>query len=129
MSRALDDLTEDFRPLVFELLARLVEQGIGVMVVDTLRTKEEHEQNIRNGASWTATSKHLPGTMRGLTDPGSDAIDLCPFDVYLLHGPDKLKWDADDPVWQRMGKIGESLGMRWGGRWRQKDLGHFELVR
>jgi peptidoglycan L-alanyl-D-glutamate endopeptidase CwlK len=119
MSRRLDDLSTDFKPLAMELLARCVEQGIAVFIVDTLRTPEEHAANLAKGVSWTTRSKHLVG----------DAIDVAPFEQYALHGPDKLNWDADDPVWTRVGKIGESLGLRWGGRWKQRDMGHFEIMR
>ena len=119
MSRALDDLSPDFKPAAIELLARLVEAGIQVTIVDTRRTLVEHEENLRKGVSWTKHSKHLDG----------DAIDIVPFLQWNLHGEDKLQWDGKDPIWQRIGKIGEGLGLRWGGNWRQKDLGHFELVR
>lgn len=117
MSRRLDDLSPRFRPLAVELLARLTEAGIPVLVVDTLRTPEEQAENLRRGVSWTLHSKHLTG----------DALDLCPYGLYQLHGPDKLHWDPTDPVWIRLGQIGESLGLTWGGRWVQRDLGHFEL--
>lgn len=118
MSRALDDLSPRFRPLAMELLARTVEAGIPVLVVDTLRTPAEHAANLAKGVSWTVHSKHLDG----------DAIDIVPYSVYDLHGPDKLQWDAGDPIWQKLGAIGERLGLRWGGRWKQKDMGHFEYV-
>ncbi len=129
MSRALDDLTDDFRPKAMELLARCTEAGIAVLIVDTLRTPQEHQQNLANGTSWTALSRHLDGFQRGVGQAGSDAIDICPYDTYSLAGIDKLKWDAGDPVWARLGKIGEGLGLRWGGRWKKPDLGHFELMR
>ncbi len=116
MSRRLDDLHTHFRPLAVELLARLTEAGIPVMVVDTLRTMEEHKANLAKGTSWVSHSLHLDGL----------AIDVAPWKVYDLHGPDKLEWDADDPVWQRIGRIGESLGLIWGGRWKKRDMGHFE---
>lgn len=116
MSRALDDLSPRFRPLAFEFLARLTEQGIHVLVVDTLRTAEEQAENIRRGVSWTPNSRHLTG----------DAIDVAPFEVYLLNGPDKVNWDADHPVWKRIGQIAESCGLVWGGRWKQRDMGHVE---
>lgn len=119
MSRALDDLSPEMRAKAVELLARCVEAGIVVVIVDTLRTPEEHAQNLANGTSWTQRSKHLDG----------DAIDVAPLESYLLHGPDKIKWDAGDPIWRRIGMIGESLGLRWGGRWTIPDLGHFEIVR
>lgn len=118
MSRALDDLDPRFKPLACYLLARCVEAGIQIMIVDTLRTPAEHAANLASGVSWTQRSKHLEGL----------AIDICPYDTYQLAGPDKLKWDSSDPVWQRIGAIGEKLGLRWGGRWAQKDLGHFEYV-
>jgi len=55
------------------------------------------------------------------------AIDVCPSKTFVLHCLSKLQGDAKDPVWAKIGAIGESLGLTWGGRWTQKDLGHFEL--
>lgn len=118
MSRALNDLSPVFRPLAFELIARAIEAGVMLMIIDTLRTPEEQTANIARGVSWTTHSKHLTG----------DAIDLCPYEIYQADGADKLSWRSDDPRWWKLGTIGESLGLRWGGRWTQKDLGHFELV-
>jgi peptidoglycan L-alanyl-D-glutamate endopeptidase CwlK len=117
MSRKLDDLHFSFRPLAFELLARAVERRIQVIIVDTLRSQSEHEINLANGTSWTKHSKHLDGL----------AIDICLLDEYKLHGPNKLQWNARDPMWQELGKIGEMIGLRWGGRWTVKDMTHFEM--
>lgn len=116
MSRRLDDCSARFKPLAIELLARAAEAGIPLMVIETLRTPEQHAKNLANGVSWTTHSKHLDG----------DAIDVCPYYQYTLHGTNKLQWDATDPVWQTLGPIGEALGLKWGGRWQQKDMGHFE---
>lgn len=126
MSRALDDLDSRFRPLAFELLARCVEQGIQIMIIDTLRTPQEHAINLASGASRIQRSKHLDGL----------AIDVCPYETWALDGPDKLRWDTSNPtVWFRLGRIGEALGLRWGGRFRPLDdnglgwdAGHFEWV-
>lgn len=115
MSRKLDDLDPSFRPVVFELLARLTEQGLYVVIVDTLRTPEEHARNLAKGVSWAPHSRHLDGL----------AIDLCPVESYVA-GRSKLRWDADAPGWQVIGAVGERLGLRWGGRWKQRDLGHLE---
>lgn len=132
MSRTLDDLSSPFRPKVFELLARLVEKGIPVLIVDTLRTEAEHASNLAKGVSWTARSKHLPRKLRGwpTTDPDaekSDAIDLCPWEQYDAHGPDKLGWEPGHPGWNVIRDEAEKLGLRSGSRWKQKDLGHVEL--
>ena len=138
MSRQLDDLTSRMRPLAVQLIAYITEAGIAVLIVDTLRTEAEHKANLAKGTSSTLLSKHLPLRLRwpggALPDDlvpndrdRSDAIDLAPYEVYQLHGPDKLKWDASDPAWLRMGQIGEAIGLRWGGRWESpRDPGHFE---
>jgi len=96
-----------------------VEAGIMVMIIDTWRSPAEHAANLAAGVSWTKHSKHLDGL----------AIDICPYQQFQLHGPDKLQWDGDDPIWTKIGTMGEALGLVWGGRWRkQRDLGHFEYV-
>ena len=118
MSRQLDDLHPAFKPLAIELLARFVEAGIPVMIIDTLRTEEEHQANLLKGVSWTIRSKHLDGM----------AIDVCPWEEFSMYGPDKLAWNADNAVWEKLGEIGEALGLRWGGRWKKRDLGHFEYA-
>lgn len=117
MSRALNDLSAAMKPLAIELLARCCEQGIPVMIVDTLRTPQEHAINLAKGVSWTIRSKHLTG----------DAIDICLYDEYKANGPDKLLWNADHPHWMKVVAIGESLGLVAGARWKQRDMGHFEL--
>lgn len=116
MSRALNDLEPRTRALVVELLAVATEHNIPLMIIETLRTEAQHQINLANGTSWTKHSKHIDGL----------AIDVCPYSMYDLHGPDKLAWDASDPVWQILGKIGKDLGLGWGGDWKQKDMGHFE---
>jgi len=129
MSRLLDDLTPFFRVLAVELLARLVEAGIPVLIVNTLRSVEEQEVNIKNGVSWTKNSRHLPNSIDGK----AQAIDICPYDQFNLHGPDKLNWDFSDAVWQKIGNIGKALGLEWGGDWpnnppkSRPDGAHFQL--
>jgi peptidoglycan L-alanyl-D-glutamate endopeptidase CwlK len=121
MSRRLDDLSARFQPLAFKLLARLAEAGIPVVIVTTSRTPEEQADAVARGVSWTMKSKHLTG----------DAIDVAPYKQYALHGDNKLQWDASDPVWAKIGAIGQSVGLKWGvvdGSGLRKDLGHLEYV-
>lgn len=120
MSRALDDLSPRMVPLAMQLLARCVEAGIMVMIVTTKRTQAEQADAVARGVSWTMNSRHLTG----------DAIDIAPFETYALHGDDKIKWDDSDPVWQRIGQIGQKLGLKWGviKNGMRIDLGHFEVI-
>src|SRR5712691_19316 len=133
MDRALDSLSSDFEPVIFQVLARLVERQIAVLIVQTSRTADEQQANLINGTSHIRLSKHLPRKLRGLkfgvlNDEKADAIDLCPYVLYELHGPDKLAWSNTEPAWQVIGEIGERLGLRWGGRWGIADLGHLEWL-
>lgn len=116
MSRKLDDLSPRFRPFAVEFLARLAEARIPVVIVDTIRTPEEHAQNLARGVSWVKHSRHIDG----------DAMDVCPFEEYNINGRNKLAWDGSLSVWAKIGAIAESVGMTWGGRWAKKDLGHVE---
>ena len=117
MSRQLTDLDPVLLEKVMLLIAGCAERGIGVVVIDTLRTEEEHAANLANGTSWTARSKHLPDA-----NGRSRAVDLAPERVLGMKG-----WAPQHRFWETMGELGESLGLRWGGRWAARDWGHFEL--
>lgn len=127
----LDLLHPDFRGLVVLFLARCAERRIPLVLVETWRSSEAHDEDVANGRSWVKTSKHqhiITRKLGGLVqeDPAALAVDVAPYETYRLHGDDKVNWDANDPVWQSLGKLGESVGMKWGGRWKVKDMGHFQ---
>jgi hypothetical protein len=139
MDRALDSLSSEFKPLAIEVIARCVERGVHLLIVQTLRTPEEHRQNLANGTSAARLSKHLPRQLRGLVagtadDQKADAIDLVPFEVWQLAGPDKVIWsDIASPeakaAFGAIIELGEMLGLRSGGRWiAPHDPGHLELL-
>lgn len=69
------------------------------------------EAEARQKITWTLDSKHR----RGL------AVDIAP--VKGGH----VWWAAPHDVWERMGVIGESNGLKWGGRWKNKDGPHYEI--
>lgn len=125
MTTSLDSLDPRFKPLALALLARLTEARIAVLIVNTRRTAKEQLAAIAAGNSWVTHSKHEDGL----------AIDVCPYDIYGLHQDDKLLWSTNDPIWLKIGAVGEALGLRWGGRFTPvnalgvgKDPGHFEYV-
>ncbi len=99
------------RPLAKELLRQALLE-FPVTVIETLRTPEQQAMNVKHGVSWTLHSKHLTG----------DAIDIAPSEVLLLKN-----WAPLHPHWERLGEIGESLGLEWGGRWKQRDCPHFQI--
>ena len=77
-------------------------------------TKGKVKTNARAGES--AHNNLIDGK------PASNAFDCVP----MIHG--KCDWD-NDVMYQKIGLIGESLGLKWAGRWRGslKERAHFEL--
>ena len=65
----------------------------------------------KQAITWTLDSKHLRG----------EAVDFVPVRAGVAW------WGAPVAVWDRMGAIGESAGLKWGGRWKQRDCPHFEI--
>ena len=125
MDTSLDSLDPVFKPLAFALLARLTEARIPVVIVNTRRTAAEQAVNIANGTSQVQHSKHQDGL----------AIDVAPYSIWAEYGDKKLQWNGSDPLWPKIGKIGEALGLRWGGRFKPLnasgigwDPGHLEYV-
>lgn len=124
MSRNITDLTPETQILYFKFKEKMDAAGIDHILTCTLRTREEQEALYAKGrtapgpkVTWTLNSRHLKGTA---------------FDIAILVGG-KLLWnpglDADgDGVaeYTEAGIIGESVGLVWGGRWKNPDSPHFE---
>lgn len=69
------------------------------------------DSEARTAVTWTLESKHLKGR----------AIDFVPLRL------GRAWWNAPQEIWETMGEIGESCGLQWGGRWKNKDCPHFEM--
>lgn len=69
------------------------------------------DQECITANTWTLTSKHLQGL----------AVDFVPMRNGLLW------WTAPVTIWEEMGRIGKSCGLKWGGDWKNKDCPHFEV--
>ena len=69
------------------------------------------EVEARTVCTQTLRSNHMSGR----------AVDFVPVKA------GKLWWNAPKEVWEIMGEIGESFGLKWGGRWKDfPDSPHFE---
>lgn len=97
------------------------EAGIPTEIVQGVRTMEEQRRLYEQGRS-------APGRIVTHAEPGDSyhnyglAFDVVPTAYKSL--PD---WNPEGPAWETLGRIGESLGLEWGGRWRSKDLPHFQI--
>lgn len=87
------------------------------------------EQN-KHKVTWTLQSKHLID----LDDGNPDNDKSRAFDVAITRDG-KPVWDVkvdvnndQKPDYEQAGKIGESVGLRWGGRFKNPDMPHFEDI-
>ena len=113
MDTSLASLSDRFRPFAEALIGGCQAAGIPLVVVCTRRTPEQQADCIARGVSRILQSKHLTG----------DAIDVATRELMA-----KKNWGPGAPEWTRIGEIGESLGLVWGGRWKNPDWGHFEYM-
>ena len=127
MGKDLSELASYMIPLATKLLGAAVAAGLDPVIEDTGRTPAEQQVKLAQNVSWTAHSKHLPQPPEGK----SEAIDIVP---RALMSVKYWGWNGtpanSDPRWLQLGTIGESLGLRWGGRFTHVpgDPGHFEYI-
>lgn len=127
MGKDLNELASYFLPIALQLIDGCAAIGVPVRVVDTGRTRTEQLIKLVNKVSWTEYSKHEPQP----PEEKSEAIDVVPLSILAENKPD---WDPDNPVWLKIGVVGEGLGLEWGGRWAHVNNGkgdpsHFQKKR
>ena len=126
-SRKLTDLSPAAKVLVEKFIEACDKQGIDLLVTCTWRSNEEQNELYAQGRSKpgrivtnakAGQSRHN-GMLNG--KPASTAVDV----VIIENG--KCIWDVKDPRWAVVGKIGESVGLEWAGRWKKfPEFPHFQ---
>lgn len=114
---------QGLHPVMADLALRLVEsarlRGIELIVTSGFRSFEAQ-------AALYAQGRTKPGRIVTNAKPGQSlhnfgiAYDVCP----VVNG----KPDWESPHWNTIGELGERLGLTWGGRWKFRDLAHFQLT-
>ena len=132
MSRKLEHLRKDVREKAELLLKKANAIGIDLLITCTYRSNEEQAtlyalgrtakgRIVTNALPGESKHNNMEGGATGL-QPASLAFDVVP----LVAG--KPMWDASNPVWQVVGSLGESVGLKWAGRWkRMREYPHFEV--
>ena len=98
--------------------------GIDLLVTSTYRDKESQ-------AALYAQGRTVKGRIVTKANAGQSfhnwrvAYDVVPMragkPVWTTSG-------ADGKLWLKVGEIGESIGLEWGGRWQFKDMPHFQYT-
>lgn len=125
-SRSLDDLAEPVKLAALGLLEAARGGGLDVLIYCTLRPLFEQASLYAVGR--TLPGRILTGAMPGRSLHNPDAMGKSwAFDaVPMLNG--KLMFHDGELV-ERMGLLGESVGLEWAGRWRGRlrERVHFQI--
>lgn len=117
----ISSLDESMKPYARAFLEAAGAAGLKLTLTQGYRSKEYQERLYEQGRT-------TPGAVVTNAKPGLSkhnfgvAIDVAPLNE---HG--KAYWPNDEKLWEQIGQIGESVGLKWGGRWSKfKDRPHFE---
>jgi len=156
-SRKIEDLTPELQKRYLDFAVKMEAAGIPFMVTCTARTVREQlalyaqgrekldwvntlrkragmaligwEENTRK-VTWTLQSKHLIDLDDNI--PENDKARA--FDIAITRLDGQPYWDLKADVnrnniadYDEAGRIGESVGLRWGGRFPSPDRPHYEV--
>ena len=108
------------QPLARKLIEEATAQGIHVKVICGHRTYEEQNELYAQGRT-------KPGKIVTKAKGGQSNHNFATaFDIGIFN-KDGTKYFDESPDYEKVGVIGESLGLSWGGRWKFKDDPHFEF--
>lgn len=120
-------LTPALMPLAIEHLRLAQHAGVTVIMTSGFRTPSEQFALYAKGREWRGQWVLVDASQvvtHALPEQGPHcrgaAYDLCP----LVN--ERCAWDRID-LFQRLGELGEGLGLTWGGRWKMRDYPHCEL--
>lgn len=108
-SRDINDLHPKVKEMAEAMLALCKDNGIDIILTSTYRDIES--QNTLYAQGRTSPGKKVTNAKGGQSMHNwRVAFDVVP----IVNG--KAVWN-DDNLWNRVGEIGESVGLEWGGRW------------
>jgi peptidoglycan L-alanyl-D-glutamate endopeptidase CwlK len=105
-----------------ELVKKCHFEGINILVTQGLRTIKEQDELYAKGR--TTAGKIVTNVKGGFSYHNYGLA----FDFAVIDTSTKINWNIDSR-WKRVGAIGESLGLEWGGNWKGfVDYSHFQLT-
>ncbi|MGG3893190.1 LysM peptidoglycan-binding domain-containing protein [Geobacillus stearothermophilus] len=105
-----------------QLIEEAYREGINVIITQGLRTVEE--QNALYAQGRTKPGKIVTNAKGGYSYHNFGLA----FDFAILNPDGSVSWNVDEK-WKRVAQIGKSLGLEWGGDWKDfKDYPHFQYT-
>lgn len=110
------------RKLAGDLIKKCSENGIKISIYQTYRTKEEQDRLYAKGR--TESGSIVTNAKGGYSFHNYGVA----FDCAPLSAKGGIDW-GNIELFKQVGKIGESLGLEWGGSWKNfPDYPHFQYV-
>jgi peptidoglycan L-alanyl-D-glutamate endopeptidase CwlK len=109
---------EKARAFMAKAVPAMEARGLVVKIINGLRTYAEQDALFAQGR--TAPGRVVTKARGGFSNHNFGTA----FDVALFRGPAYLD---EDPHYAELGKIGQSVGLEWGGSWQFSDEPHFEV--
>lgn len=118
MDNRISSLTPAAQAIAQKFISEAAAAGVPIKITSTLRTAAEQDALYAQGRTKPgAIVTNLKGG-QSIHETGNA------FDVI----PENGGYHASQATWDKIGAIGESLGLEWGGKWQGfKDLPHFQL--
>ena len=120
MSQSIEDLADEFRPLVVNFLARLDEEMIEFQILWTTRSKLEQAKLYSAGRTEEATSGFTRNRAGDSFHNFGMAIDIVP----ISHGRIDL---SNKAMIETIGKLGKECGLVCGGDFLPTEPQHFQM--
>jgi peptidoglycan L-alanyl-D-glutamate endopeptidase CwlK len=118
--RTLDALLPHVKAKAEEFLRLCDLANIDVLIYCTYRTYEEQEAEYAKGR--TVAGKIVTNAKGGDSYHNwGRAFDCVP----MVNG--RAQW-SDNALYDKIGSIGKSIGLEWGGDWKFKDRPHFQYT-
>jgi peptidoglycan L-alanyl-D-glutamate endopeptidase CwlK len=121
-----DKTLQDAHPFVAakarQLITEAYKEGINIIITQGLRTIEEQNELYAQGRA-------KPGKIVTNAKGGESYHNFgLAFDFAVFNADGSVNWKVDDK-WKRVGQLGKSLGLEWGGDWTSfKDYPHFQYT-
>ncbi len=113
-------MQKEVAPLARKLVMLAAAQGISIRIISGLRTYAEQDALYAQGR--TKPGNIVTNAPAGYSNHNFGlAFDIGVFDA-------SGKYQGNSPLYAKVGPLGESIGLAWGGRWKtMPDPPHYEL--
>lgn len=126
--RKIEDLHPKLQSLLYELKAECEKQGLKISIADCVRTVAEQDADYAKGRDKNGKvidKSKVVTNAKGSTYSSMHQWGVA-FDFFRNDG--KGSYNNTDNFFQKVGKIGKSLGLEWGGDFKKPvDFPHFQL--